>query len=84
MKSKNLTELSVEELLKQQKSIKVVTGMLAGMLISLLVIGIFLTFQKISFIAFVVIPIALLPIVFLNLATLKKIKQELNLRDNMR
>ena len=84
MKSKNLTELSVEELLKQQKSIKVVTGMLAGMLILLLVIGIFLTFQKISFIAFVVIPIALLPIVFLNLATLKKIKQELNLRDNMR
>lgn len=84
MKSKNLTELSVEELLKQQKSIKVVTGMLAGMLILLLVIGIFLTFQKISFIAFVVIPIALLPIVFLNLATLKKIKQELNLRDNVR
>ncbi len=84
MKSKNLTELSAEELLKQQKSIKVVTGMLAGMLILLLVIGIFLTFQKISFIAFVVIPIALLPIVFLNLATLKKIKQELNLRDNVR
>ena len=84
MKSENLKELSVEELLKQQKTIKVVTGSLAGMLIVLLGLGIFLTFQKTSFAAFIVIPIALLPIVILNLTTLNKIKEELNLRERVR
>ena len=84
MKSENLKELSVEELLKQQKTIKVVTGSLAGMLIVLLGMGIFPTFQKTSFAAFIVIPIALLPIVILNLTTLNKIKEELNLRERVR
>ncbi|MES2518727.1 MAG: redox-active disulfide protein 2 [Bacteroidota bacterium] len=84
MKSKNLKEWSVEELLKQQKTIKLVTGVLIGMLSTLLIIGISLTFQEKSFASFIVIPIALLPIVFLNLTTLKKVKEELNSRENLR
>lgn len=84
MKSKNLKEWSVEELLKQQKTIKLVTGILIGMLSTLLILGIFLTFQEKFFNSFVVIPFALSPIVFLNLTTLKKVKEELNLRENLR
>lgn len=84
MKNKNLNELSIEELLKQQKTTKLVTGVLIGMLSTLLILGIFLILQKTSFISFVVIPFALLPIVFLNFTTLKKIKEELNSRENFR
>ncbi len=83
MKSKNLKELSVEELLKQQKTIKLVTGVLIGMLSTLLITGISLALQKTSFISFVIIPFALLPIVFLNFTSLKKVKEELNSRENL-
>jgi len=84
MKSKSLNEMSAEELLKQEKSIKIATGMLAGMLLLLLVMGIYLTFKKGSYAAFIVIPMALLPIVILNVTSLKKIKSELNTRGKLR
>ena len=83
MKSKNLKEWSVEELLKQQKTIKLVTGMLIGMLSALFILGVFLSLQKTSFVSFIVIPFALLPIVFLNLTTLKKVKEELYAREKL-
>lgn len=79
MKNNKLNELSSEELLKQEKSLKVITYTLAGMLFFLLIINIILTFKK-GFNASFVIPIALLPIVIINLNTLKEIKKELNSR----
>ncbi|MGL3000072.1 hypothetical protein [Flavobacterium sp. RSSB_23] len=82
MKSKNLSELSVEELIKQQKTIKTVTSVLAGMLFVLLLLGIWLTFQKPSFLVFIVIPFTLMPLLIFNLTTLKKVKAELSLREN--
>ena len=84
MKSENLKELSVEKLLKQQKTIKLGTGILTGILTVLLGMGIFLPSKETSFAAVVVIPIALLPIVISNLMKLKKIKEELNSRESVR
>nr|WP_315175972.1 redox-active disulfide protein 2 [uncultured Flavobacterium sp.] len=82
MKSKNLSELSVEELIKQQIIIKTVTSLLAGMLLVLFLLGIWLVFQKPSFLVFIVIPLTLMPLLIFNLTTLKKVKAELSLREN--
>ncbi len=80
MKNKKLNELSNEELLKNEKSLKVVTYMLAGAILVLFAAGIFLTFRK-GFSALSVIPIALFPIVILNLNSLKEIKTEIKSRN---
>lgn len=80
MSNKKYTEMSDEELLKSQKSIKTITALLAGMLLFLFAINIFLAFKK-GFSALSVVPIALLPIVIININTLKEIKKELNSRN---
>lgn len=82
MKSKNLSELSIEELIKQQKTIKTIIGVLSGMLLVLLVLGIWLTFQKPSFLVFIIIPFTFTPLLIFNAVTLKKIKSELHSREN--
>jgi hypothetical protein len=79
MKNNKLNELSNEELLKQEKSLKVITYMLAGMLLVLFITNIILTFKK-GFSALFAVPIALLPIVIINLNTLKEIKKVLDSR----
>lgn len=81
MKNQKPNEMSTEKLLEQQKTIKVVTGTLAGMLIILLILGIFLAVEQ-KLYAFIPIPIALLPIVFVNINNLKEIKKELNSRQS--
>jgi cobalamin biosynthesis protein CobD/CbiB len=73
------SEMSVEKLHQQAKTIKVATGTLAGMLLVLLVMAIFLSIKK-GFSALVVIPFALLPIVVINVNSLKQIKKELESR----
>lgn len=75
-----LEELSNEELLKREKMIITVTYTLAGMLLLLFGLGIFLTFKK-GFTALTVVPIALLPIVIINIGNIKKIKAERKLRN---
>lgn len=75
-----LEELSNEELLKRERMVTTVTYTLAGMLLLLFGLGIFLTFKK-GFTALTVVPIALLPIVIINLANIKKIKAERKLRN---
>jgi asparagine N-glycosylation enzyme membrane subunit Stt3 len=73
------SEMSVEKLQQQAKTIKVVTGTLAGMLLVLLVMAIMLSIKK-GFSALVIIPFALLPIVVININSLKQIKKELESR----
>jgi|GEM_PF-340689 len=86
MKSQKIQEMSNEGLLKQKKSIEVVTGTLAGLLTVLLVMIVLLSIKKgldATSIALSVIPFALMPIVFLNWNNLKEIKKELNSRKNV-
>lgn len=82
MKGNKLQEMSSEALLKQKKSIEVLTGMLAGMLLVLLIIGVYLSVNK-GFTPLVIIPFTLLPIVLLNLNNLREIKKVLNSRKEM-
>jgi len=80
MNSKKLNEMSNEELLKQQKLLRVITYMLAGILLLLFTLTTFLSLKK-GFSALSVVPIALMPIVILNLNNLKEIKKELKSRN---
>ena len=74
-----LEELSNEELLKREKMLSAVTYTLAGMLLVLFALAMFLSFTK-GFSALTVVPIALMPIVLINLGSIKKIKAERKLR----
>lgn len=82
MKNKNLNEMSNEALLKQQKSMKFLTGVLIGVLLVSLVGGVVSAFKSGQYTS-LIIPFALLPIVFLSFNTLKEIKKEVNSRGNI-
>ncbi|WP_417429824.1 redox-active disulfide protein 2 [Halpernia sp.] len=81
MKDNKLANVSTEKLLKDKKTIKALSGMLAAILILLLLISLFITFTK-GFTPLLVIPIALLPILNLNFKNLKEIDKELKQREN--
>ncbi len=81
MKETKFSEMSTEELLKSQKTSKIATYTFAVLLLLLVVVNIFLVFKK-GFSASQVVPIALLPILFLNFKTLNDIKKELQSREN--
>ena len=70
-----LGALSNQELLKREKMISAVTYTLAGMLLVLFLLAIILSFAK-GFSALTVVPVALMPIVLINLGNIKKIKAE--------
>ncbi|OIV41900.1 redox-active disulfide protein 2 [Flavobacterium johnsoniae] len=76
---KKFNEMSSEELLKNEKSLKAVTYIFGIVLLLLFVLNIYLAFIK-GFSAANVIPLALLPIFILNMNTLKEIKKELESR----
>ncbi|MBD2757747.1 redox-active disulfide protein 2 [Spirosoma validum] len=73
------SQMSIEKLQRQAKTIKIATGTLAGMLLVLLVMALFLSIKK-GFSALVIIPFALLPILITNVNSLKQIKKELESR----
>ena len=77
MKNENFSDLSTEDLLKRQKTIKPLTILLIGTL----VLSLFITIKK-GFTAVLVVPIALSPIAILNLNNLKNIQKEINSRKN--
>lgn len=80
MAKENISELKTEYLVKKKKTILTVTGMLAGMLVVLFIMGILLSIKK-GFSALVVVPFGLLPIVILNYNEVSKINKELTSRN---
>ena len=82
MKNKNLSEMGNEALLKQEKSMKFLTGVLIGVLLASLVAGIISAFKSGQYTS-IILPLALLPIVFLSINNLKEIRKEINSRRNM-
>ncbi|MBB2143894.1 redox-active disulfide protein 2 [Pedobacter sp. LMG 31464] len=80
MSKKSLSELSNEELLKNEKTLKTITAMLAGAILVLFIINIVLAFKK-GFSALSAVPIALLPIVIINFSSLKEMKKEIKSRN---
>lgn len=79
MKNNKFSEMSTEELLKSEKSLKTVTYIFGVALLFLFGLNIFLAVNR-GFSASQVIPLALLPILILNLNSLKEIKKELDSR----
>ncbi|HFK5569138.1 redox-active disulfide protein 2 [Elizabethkingia meningoseptica] len=81
MKKEDWSSLSTEDLNQKQKSIKSLTTMLIVTLIALFLISLFVSLKK-GFTPLLVIPIALLPVVSMNLNNLKNIKKEIDSRNN--
>lgn len=71
--------MASESLLKQEKSAKLLTGMLIGALLALLVIGIFLAFKNDQY-TFIILSLTLLPIVLININNLNEVRKELDSR----
>lgn len=80
MENKKISGLSNEELIKSEKKVKTITLLLAGALLVLFLANIFLTFKK-GFTAMSVIPIALLPILILNINNWNALKKEIKSRN---
>jgi hypothetical protein len=79
-KEPELSTLTIAELEKRAKTTKFATGLLLGILIVQFVIGAYLTIKQ-GFTVFIIIPIAFLPLVVVNFANLKKIKEEIAKRN---
>ncbi|MFP3592667.1 redox-active disulfide protein 2 [Chryseobacterium sp. SIMBA_038] len=73
--TKPITEYSDEEIISNEKKIKILTIMLMVFLILLFLSTMFLTFKK-GFSALTVVPIALLPILIMNINNWNKLKKE--------
>jgi hypothetical protein len=80
MKSKKLTELSLEELKKQQKTLKIVSGAFIGVLLALCMVLIYTYFKTKELTPLMIMPVALSPLAILNYLNIKKITKEINSR----
>ncbi len=79
MKKDTYADMSTEKLLSTKKSIKSVTGILAGMLTVLFAITLYQSITD-KFTPLLIIPFALIPIVVINFINIKAIDKELKSR----
>jgi len=80
MKNTKFSEMTTEELIKNQKTLKTVNTIFAVVLLMLFSLNVYIVLRK-GFSAMNVVPVALLPILFLNINNLKEIKRELESRE---
>lgn len=81
METKKISELSDEELLKRKKNTRFAIGMLIGVLGSLFVLNLINIINGKQNWGAIVVPVALMPIVFISYKSLKEIEGELKLRN---
>jgi ABC-type antimicrobial peptide transport system ATPase subunit len=81
MKTKKLTELTNEELLKTNKTTRLVTGILIGVLTTLVVFNIFNIINGAQKWFVLAVPLCLMPIVIINYNSINKLKKELKSRN---
>lgn len=75
MKNNSIAEYTNEELIRNEKKIKGICIILSIMIVLLFLINIYLTFKR-GFNALNVIPIALLPILIINMNNWNQLKKE--------
>jgi len=80
MNNRKPADLSNEELIRDEKNIKTLTLIFMGVLLVLFASTIFLTFKN-GFSAMSVIPIALLPILIMNINNWNALKKEIKSRN---
>jgi hypothetical protein len=80
-KQPDLSQLSTEELIKRAKMTKTATIMFGVILFLQFSIGVYLTLKN-GFNVFIIIPVAFLPLMIVNLNSLKNIKDEMAKRES--
>lgn len=80
MADNKLAEISNEDLIKNEKKVKGLTLVFAGVLIVLFTVNILTSLKK-GFSAVTIIPIALLPILIININSWKELKKEIKRRN---
>lgn len=80
METKKLTELTNEELFKKSKTTKLVTGMLVGVLTALTGLNLFNIINGNQHWGVLVVPLGLMPIVFINYNSIREMNKELKSR----
>lgn len=80
MKDKKPTELSNEELIKEEKKINAVTIAFASILIISFAAILFLTIKK-GFSALIVVPLGLFPLLIVCINKMKELKKEIKSRN---
>ncbi|NTS40325.1 redox-active disulfide protein 2 [Flavisolibacter sp. BT320] len=83
MGNKKLNSLTAEELKNRLKITRTVTGLFAGALLILFFVSTYLAFTK-KFTPLTIVPVALLPLLILNITSLAKIKSEIIARKNLK
>ena len=78
--SKELSEMSLDELKSQEKGQMIIFGVFFGLVLIMVVTGSILTYRK-GFTVFTALPIAFLPLVVLFFRNLKKTKAEIRSRN---
>jgi len=81
MKQEELTQMSLDELKSKEKTLKSSMAVLGGMIIVLLIVAVFLTIKQ-GFGVFSILPIVFLPIFTVNIGNLKKVQNEITLRNS--
>ncbi|GAA4275167.1 hypothetical protein U6A24_17510 [Aquimarina gracilis] len=81
MKKEELQDLTIEELKKKETSLKMLTGLLAGILFVLFVVTIYTSVKNKEFDPMLITAIALSAIIPLNYKQIKQIKAEIKQRE---
>lgn len=79
MKPIGLKELSLAELYKRQKTATTMSWLMGIIIVIQLASGIYLTMQQ-GFNVFIILPLVFIPLLIVNIANVKKIKEEIGLR----
>jgi len=80
MKKDEIKKLSTEELVKKEKSQKMMTNLLAGVLLVLFIFTLYSTIREKEFDFMMIVPIALSAALFDSYNTIKAIRDELSNR----
>jgi len=81
MKEKKLTETSIDELKRNEKTLKTILSAFIGVLSLLVGITIYLILNK-GMTPLIAVPIALLPVLVMSYIKLKNIKSEIESRES--
>ncbi|MBL7886229.1 MAG: hypothetical protein JNJ52_05745 [Flavobacterium sp.] len=80
MKKEDYSKYSIEDLIKKEKTAKVATIALGALIVMQFFPCLYLTYKQ-GFNVFTVLPFTFLPLLMVNILTLKKIKAEMNSRN---
>jgi hypothetical protein len=81
MKQEELQNISTEELIKKEKQLKGIVGFFIGILIVGIAAGIYLSIVKKKFATSLVAIFGLLVFIPMNIANIKAIRKEINMRE---